>query len=52
MVLNEWTAIHFEQCLSIALINKNFKFYEHLALKYVTFLAKYKNNPINAYAIL
>ncbi|CAD8126905.1 unnamed protein product [Paramecium sonneborni] len=50
--LNLWTTYVFEKCLQLALINRDYEFYEHLALKYVTFLAKYKNNPINAYSIL
>ncbi|CAK63494.1 unnamed protein product (macronuclear) [Paramecium tetraurelia] len=50
--LNLWTTYVFEKCLQLALLNRDYEFYEHLALKYVTFLAKYKNNPINAYTIL
>ncbi|CAD8211874.1 unnamed protein product [Paramecium pentaurelia] len=50
--LNQWTTILFQKQLNFALINKDFDFYEHLSLKFVTFLAKYQNNPINAYSVL
>ncbi|CAD8209386.1 unnamed protein product [Paramecium octaurelia] len=50
--LNQWSTILFQKQLNFALIHKDFGVYEHLSLKFVTFLAKYQNNPINAYQIL
>ncbi|CAD8127391.1 unnamed protein product [Paramecium sonneborni] len=50
--LNQWSTNLFQMQLKYALIHKDFEFYEHLALKFVTFLAKYQNNPVNAYSIL
>lgn len=47
-----WTAYIFEESLKLALTHQDHEIYEHISLKYVTFLSKYKNNPVNAYVIL